>query len=128
MHIHLIFLFGALVAGAAFSGLLSLARRHPTWAFPALMLFLIGTQPLGYLIWGEPLASTYYLGWLALVQLQKNNNLGAADFFEQERHFKSNWSVRSCIFFSPGLLCAVVSVEQKIIKPLPLAEAERTVR
>lgn len=65
MHIHLIFLFGALVAGAAFSGLLFLARRHPTWAFPALMLFLIGTQPLGYLIWGEPLASTYYLGWLA---------------------------------------------------------------
>lgn len=29
------------------------------------MLFLIGTQPLGYLIWGEPLASTYYWGWLA---------------------------------------------------------------
>ena len=67
-------------------------------------------------------------GLSLLEPLQNTKNLEAADFFEQERHFKSNWSVRSCIFFSPGLLCAVVSVEQKIIKPLPLAEAERTVR
>lgn len=65
MHIHLIFLCGAVVACAAFFALLYIARRYPAWAFPALMLFLIGTQPFGYLIWGEPLASTYYLGWLA---------------------------------------------------------------
>ena len=65
MHIHLVFLCGAVVASAAFFALLYIAQRYPSWAFPALMLFLIGTRPLGYLIWGEPLASTYYWGWLA---------------------------------------------------------------
>jgi hypothetical protein len=61
---NLVFLFGLAVAIAGFTALQIIASKYKPYTFPALMLFLVGTEPLGYLLWGEPAGSIYFNGWL----------------------------------------------------------------
>ncbi len=60
----LVLLFGMAVAIAGFTALQVISSKFKSFTFLALMLFLIGTQPLGYLFWGEPAGTTYLNGWL----------------------------------------------------------------
>jgi uncharacterized membrane protein YccC len=59
------FLVGLIAAVLGFFGLQLVKRHYNQLTLPALMLFIVSTQPLGYLIWGEPRASAYGYGWIA---------------------------------------------------------------
>jgi len=62
--LHQVMLVGAIVGIAGYCILQIIASRHKSYAFLSLMLFLVGTQPLGFLLWGEPAGTAYLNGWL----------------------------------------------------------------